>query len=348
MATKGLGDKYGYHRVLEPKGVLPQTAWKIDNTMDIWDNEILVDVTTLNIDSASFTQIKNQAENDEEKIAQIILNTVNTRGKQHNPVTNSGGMFVGKVKKIGKALEGKLDIRQGDKIASLVSLSLTPLKIYSIKKVHLHTQQVDIEGEAVLFESGIWGKIPENIPEKVALAVLDVAGAAPQVAKLVNPGDLVAIFGATGKSGLLCCYEAKKRAGINGKVIGIDLSQIGLKKIENLGFCDLLIKANAQNPLELYNLFVEQTDGKLADVSFNMVNVENTEMSSILCTKDGGKIYFFSMSTSFTKAALGAEAVAKDVDMIIGNGYTKGHANFTLSLLQESEKLRELFTQLYG
>ena len=94
MGTKGPGNKYGYHRVIEPKGVLPQTAWKIDNTMDIWDNEILVEVSTLNIDSASFTQIKQSADNDENKIAEIILDTVEKRGKQHNPVTNSGGMFV--------------------------------------------------------------------------------------------------------------------------------------------------------------------------------------------------------------------------------------------------------------
>ena len=52
------GNKYGTHRVLDPQGVLPQPANKIDNNMDeIYDNEILIDVQTLNIDSASFTQI---------------------------------------------------------------------------------------------------------------------------------------------------------------------------------------------------------------------------------------------------------------------------------------------------
>ena len=54
------GNKYGVHRVIEPKGVLPQPANKIDNNMDeIYDNEILIDVQTLNIDSASFTDIHN-------------------------------------------------------------------------------------------------------------------------------------------------------------------------------------------------------------------------------------------------------------------------------------------------
>ena len=56
------GNKYGTHRVIEPKGVLPQPANKLDNNMDeIYDNEILIDVQTLNIDSASFTDIHNYA-----------------------------------------------------------------------------------------------------------------------------------------------------------------------------------------------------------------------------------------------------------------------------------------------
>lgn len=56
------GNPYGAHRVLEPTGVLPQPALKVDNDMSrIWDNEILFDVDILNVDSASFAQIKQQA-----------------------------------------------------------------------------------------------------------------------------------------------------------------------------------------------------------------------------------------------------------------------------------------------
>ncbi len=91
------GDKYGAHRVIEPKGVLPQAADRIDNTMEIYDNEILVSVKTLNVDSASFTQIEEEAGHDTEKIGRIIMDTVTRRGKQHNPVTGSGGMFMGTI-----------------------------------------------------------------------------------------------------------------------------------------------------------------------------------------------------------------------------------------------------------
>ena len=83
-------------------------------------------------------------------------------------------------------------------------------------------------------------------------------------------------------------------------------------------------------------------------VVINVVNIPNTEMASILACKDNGMVYFFSMATSFTKAALGAEGVGKDVTMLIGNGYTKGHANVALQILREDERIRNLFAQLYA
>jgi L-erythro-3,5-diaminohexanoate dehydrogenase len=92
----------------------------------------------------------------------------------------------------------------------------------------------------------------------------------------------------------------------------------------------------------------ELTNGQMADVCINNVNIPDTEMTSILVTKNTGVVYFFSMATSFTKAALGAEGVGSDVTMIVGNGYTKGHAEITLQELRECEALRKIFTELYA
>lgn len=343
------GNKYGVHRVIEPKGVLPQPANKIDNNMDeIYDNEILIDVLTLNVDSASFTQIKEQAGGDEKKIAEIMLGIVEKQGKHRNPVTGSGGMLLGIVEKIGTALEGKIDLKVGDKIATLVSLSLTPLRIDKIKEIRKEVDQVDIEGKAILFESGIYAKIPADMPEKLALSALDVAGAPAQTAKLVKPGDTVFIIGAGGKSGMLCCYEARKRAGVTGKVIGLTHGEASTKRLQALGFCDYVFSADATNPIPIVEKLEEITGGKMADICINNVNIPDTEMTSILCTKNDGLVYFFSMATSFTKAALGAEGVGSDVTMIVGNGYTRGHAEITLELLRESETLRKVFTELYA
>ncbi len=342
------GDKYGAHRVIAPKGVLPQAADKIDNTMEIYDNEILVNVKTLNVDSASFTQIEEEAGHDTEKIGRIIMDTVKNRGKQHNPVTGSGGMFMGTIAEVGPALKDTVKIRPGDFIASLVSLSTTPLAIDKIVEIRPDRDQVDIIGKAILFESGIYVKLPEDMPQSVALAILDVAGAAAQTAKLVKPGDCVFVIGAGGKSGMLCAYEARRRAGVTGTVIGTGHSPESTKRIKELGFCDHVVQVNATNPIEVEKAVSKLTGGRMADITINCVNIPNTEMGSILATKNDGLIYFFSMATSFTKAALGAEGIASDATMIIGNGYTKGHAEISLNILRESPALREIFMKLYA
>ena len=342
------GNPYGTHRVLEPKGVLPQPALKIDNDMEIYDNEILIDVQTLNVDSASFTQIKEQAKGDLEEIKNIMRGIVEEKGKHQNPVTGSGGMLIGTVEKIGPALEGKTELKVGDKIATMVSLSLTPLRIDEFKEIRSEVDQVDIKGKAILFESGIYAVIPTDMPENLALSVLDVAGAPAQTAKLVKPGDTVVVIGGTGKSGMLCLYEAKKRAGVTGKVICLGSRDKTIARAKGANLADEYIKVNATDAVEMSEKIAEVTNGEMADIVINSVNIQNTEMSSILACKDKGLVYFFSMATNFTKAALGAEGVGKDITMIVGNGYTEGHAEIALEIMRESKELREIFTKLYA
>lgn len=340
------GCKYGTHRVIEPKGVLTQAAYKVDNDMEIYNNEILIDVQALNIDSASFTQIEQEAKGDIEKIKARILEIVNERGKMQNPVTGSGGMLIGTVTKIGEDL-ANIDLKVGDKIASLVSLSLTPLKIEEIIDIKPEIDRVEVKAKAILFESAIYAKLPKDMSETLALAALDVAGAPAQTAKLVKPGQSVLILGANGKSGLLCCYEAMKRVGPTGRVIAMVRKEAQAKKVLELRLCHKAIISDAQKPVDVLNKTLEANDGKEVDISISCVNVANTEMACILPVKDNGTVYFFSMATSFTKAALGAEGVGKDVTMIIGNGYTKDHAEITLAELRESEVLRKLFEEMY-
>ena len=341
------GSPYGTHRVLEPLGVLPQGAWKIDNAMAIFDNEILIDVSALNIDAASFTQIKQEAKGDLAKVEHIVRGIVEQRGKMHNPVTGSGGMLIGTVREIGPAIAGKIYLKVGDKIATLVSLSLTPLRIDEVVKIHLQQDQIEIRGQAILFETGLYAKLPEDIPEKLALAILDVAGAPAQTARLVQKGDTVVVIGGGGKSGTLCMYEARKRAGISGCVIGVSPFEKDCRRMKELGWSDHALQVDATDALALMQAVSDVTQGRLADVVINCVNIKNTEMGSILATREHGKIYFFSMATSFTAAALGAEGAGKDVEMIVGNGYAVGHAQHALDLLRESAPLRRLFQELY-
>ena len=341
------GNKYGTHRVIEPKGVLTQAAWKIDNDMTKhYSNEIICDVISLNIDSASFTQIEEACGGDEQKIGEMIMGIVAERGKQQNPVTGSGGMFIGKVAYIGEDLKDR-DLKVGDKIASLVSLSLTPLKFEKILAIHKDIDRVDIIGQAVLFESGIYAKLPDDMSEPLALAALDVAGAPAQARKLPKEGDSVLILGANGKSGVLCGYEAMKKVGPKGNVVGVVRNPAQVPALMELGVYNKVIVASATEPIAVLDAALAANDGKEYDISICCVNIESCEMSAILPVRDDGIVYFFSMATSFTKAALGAEGIGKDVTMIIGNGYTKDHAEITLNVLRENEKLRKLFDEKY-
>ena len=341
------GNKYGTHRVIEPKGVLTQAAWKIDNDMTKhYSNEIICDVISLNIDSASFTQIEEACGGDEQKIGEMIMGIVAERGKQQNPVTGSGGMFIGKVAYIGEDLKDR-DLKVGDKIASLVSLSLTPLKIEKILAIHKDIDRVDIIGQAVLFESGIYAKLPDDMSEPLALAALDVAGAPAQARKLPKEGDSVLILGANGKSGVLCGYEAMKKVGPKGNVVGVVRNPAQVPALMEIGVYNKVIVASATEPIAVLDAALAANDGKEYDISICCVNIESCEMSAILPVRDDGIVYFFSMATSFTKAALGAEGIGKDVTMIIGNGYTKDHAEITLNVLRENEKLRKLFDEKY-
>jgi len=95
------GSPLGLHRVLEPAGVLPQAAWRLDTRPEIWPDEVRVGVRRLNLDAASFRQLHEANEGDPEKIRATVLEIVASRGKMQNPVTGSGGMLTGVVEEAG-------------------------------------------------------------------------------------------------------------------------------------------------------------------------------------------------------------------------------------------------------
>lgn len=341
-------DRLGLQRVLEPKGALPQQAWKIDPSLPIAADELLIEVESLNIDSASFHQIDAVCDGDPARIERHILELVADRGKQHNPTTGSGGMLIGAVRQVGPDFPVKSKpVAVGDRIATLVSLSLTPLQIRRIRRVHPKIERVDIEGHAILFASGIFAKLPSDLPETVALAVLDVAGAPAQTRKLVKPEDTVVVVGGGGKSGMLCLYEAKARSP-GCRTIAIDYSEAAIRRLSKLSFVDQVIQADARDAVDVMQKVASATGGKLADLVINVANIPETEMSCVLSCRPGGIVYFFSMATSFTRAALGAEGVGADVDLRMGNGYTQGHAELALELIRESAELRQIFIENYS
>ncbi|MBN8232282.1 L-erythro-3,5-diaminohexanoate dehydrogenase [Corallococcus macrosporus] len=339
-------DTYGLSRVVGEKGVLPQRARKLDPSLPCGEAELLIDVESLNIDAASFKQIKDDVGGDPARIAGRIQDIVRERGKMQNPVTGSGGMLIGRVKELGAKHPANGVLKPGDRIATLVSLTLTPLVIEEVKAVHADIDRVDIRGHALLFASGIYAKLPSDMPDTLSLAALDVCGAPALVARHVRPGMTVAVLGA-GKSGALCLAQARRSLESRGRLLALDISQKALDALSAIGLCDEALKVDATQGVDVMEAVLKATGGQLCDLVVNCASVGNTEMASLLSVKDGGTVIFFSMATSFTTAALGAEGVGKDVTMLVGNGYVPGHAALTLELLRTEPALRQLFEARY-
>lgn len=335
------GDIYGTHRVLQPKGCFPQSAERLDASLPIYDNEILIRVDTLNIDSASFHQIFAVSHCNEEAVKKHIGDIVRHRGKLHNPATNSGGTLLGTIEEVGKQVVGK-GFLPGERVTTLVSLSLTPLHLDAIDQVDVSREQIHIKGYAILFESGLLHRMPQDLPENLALGIFDVCGAPALVSQMAHAGKTVVILGA-GKAGVLSAAAARKKIGKGGKIFLLDRNEEAVKSASTLPFVDASLSADLTDPQATRELVSHITEAHMADLVVNCVNVPGTEMSSILAAKRSGTVLFFSMATNFQAAVLGAEGIGHETRLIMGNGYTPGHAELALNLVRENETLRTWF-----
>lgn len=346
MAEQNSAGRWGEYRVLAPEGSLPQGAQILNAAGPCRSDEVEIAVELLNIDSASFHQIIGAVGRDAAAVATHIASIVAARGKMQNPVTGSGGMLLGRVVALGDDYVGPVPLRVGDRIATLVSLTLTPLRLDAIHEVRLGSEQVVVEGRAFLPASAPLVVMPADLPEALALSVLDVCGAPAQTARLVREGMRVAILGA-GKSGALCMAQARLALGKTGRLVAVDRSVEVLSEALAEGILDAGDAVDGKDALGAARRITELLGGE-ADVVINTANVDATEMAAILSVREGGTVYFFNMATSFARAALGAEGVGKDANLMVGNGYAVGHAELALNLVRTSAFVRRKFERALG
>lgn len=344
MRYRGPGSPIGLHRVLEPAGVLPQAAWRLDAAPELYDDEVRVRVERLNLDAASFRQLRESHQGDGDAVRQEVLRIVASRGKMHNPVTGSGGMLVGVVEEVGPT--SPLGLQVGQRIATLVSLTLTPLALTDgLVRWDGLDEQVPADGHAILFGRSIAAVLPEDMPVPLSLAILDVCGAPALTRRVVRgyPRPKVLVLGAAGKSGSLALAAA--RAAEAGQVVGLVPTDEEAARLRTAGLADEVVVADARDPVAVAAATSAAFAGAAADVTVVCVDVAGCEGGAILATAAGGTVVFFSMATSFAAAALGAEGLAADVTMLVGNGYAPGHADYALELVRLSPPLRHLLEQ---
>jgi L-erythro-3,5-diaminohexanoate dehydrogenase len=326
----------GVHRVLEPRGALPQAALRLDADPAVGPDEVRIAVQRLNLDAASFRQLSEASSRDGDAVRAAVLEIVAARGKMQNPVTGSGGMLIGTVDAVGP--ESPLGLAVGQRVATLVSLTLTPLRLTDgLAGWDGRSEQVPATGTAILFARSIAAVLPDDLPDPVSLAVLDVCGAPAATARVVERTGArsVVVLGAAGKSG--CLSLAAARAAGATDLTGLVRDEAEAAALRASGLADRVVVADATDPLA-----VAAAVGTPADVTVVCVDVPGAEHGAVLATADGGTVVFFSMATSFSAAALGAEGMAADVTMLVGNGYTPGHAALALDLYRRTPGVRAL------
>ncbi|MCA0321321.1 MAG: L-erythro-3,5-diaminohexanoate dehydrogenase [Actinobacteria bacterium] len=335
----------GVHRVLEPVGSsLPQAARRLDARPQLWPDEVRIDIETLNLDAASFRQLHDKHAGDGAAIRDEVLEIIASRGKMQNPVTGSGGMLIGTVADVGP--ESTLGLQVGDRVATLVSLSLTPLAITDgLERWDGSSERIPATGHAILFGRTIAAKLPDDLSPELALMVMDVCGAPALVSRVVTSyaarglAPTVAVLGGAGKSGSLSLAAARQSGA--GRTIGVVPFKAEADLLIDAGLADQVVIADARSPLGLSEAVAAA--GGPADVTVVCVDVPGCEQPAILSTAEGGTVIFFSMATNFAAAALGAEGLAADVTMLVGNGYVPGHAALALDLIRSDGAVRRLF-----
>lgn len=303
--------RYGFHRVIAPRGVVPQAAERVDNTpKQLHPSEKLVQVKLLNLDSTSTRQISESGA----KITDRVWEIVQQRGKMHNPVTNSGGVLLAEY--------------EGKAIVPWTSLSAIPLHLESIGAVH--GQQIDVVGTAVLFESYYFTPVPDGMDWRLAATALDIASLAVQVKRVVlerRPMSRALVIGC-GNAGIAAMATIKKYKP-DVEIYGVDVSETNFARIRQFGLSDHLAVLDAVNAEALLSFVGD------CDLVVNCVNVQNTEAASVLATRDHGLILFFSMATQFDKASLATDATGKDVVMQVASGIARGEDEEIFQLLKD-------------
>ena len=228
----------------------------------------------------------------------------------------------------------------GDRVATLVSLSLTPLTITDgLARWDGRSERVPAEGTAVLFGRSIAARLPEDLSPDLALMVMDVCGAPALVTRVVEEyaargrAPTVCVLGGAGKSGSLSLAAAARRR-CRSHASASCRTRPRPSCCARSGLADAVVVADARSPLGLSDAVAAA--GGPADVTVVCVDVPGCEQPAILATAQGGTIIYFSMATSFSAAALGAEGLAADVRMLVGNGYVPGHADLALDLLRST------------
>ena len=333
-AAVEISEQLGAGRVLGPAGALPQAGERLDPSGPVRPHEFEVAVDRLCLDSTSLRNISECAAGDPDAMAARIAEIVAARGKMHNPETESGGILMGTVTAVGERLSSAPAV--GDRIVTLGSLTLTPLRLEAVGRPDPGSAQVEVAGTAYVFERASWAPVPDDLPLAAAIELYDVCAVAARVRDLAAGADAVCVLGA-GHAGKLALAAA--RDATDGALVAVDVDEAAAEGAAAAGLCDIAVTADLRDPLAALQA-VDAAGAQPADLTVMVVNAAGCEPTALLLTAEEGTILFFSMATSFSAAALAADGISSVARMEIGSGFAPDRGAYALELVRRSEPLR--------
>jgi L-erythro-3,5-diaminohexanoate dehydrogenase len=336
VAHVDMKQRLGADRVLEPPGALPQPALRLDASGPVRPCEFEIRVERLCLDSTSFRNIRERSGADPARMADRVLEIAATRGKMHNPETDSGGVALGTVTAVGDRYGAPP--APGDRIVTLASLTLTPLRLDAVTRLEPDSPQVEVDGYAYVCDRAAWGPVPDDLPLATTLELYDVYGAGSHTHAMAPADGTVCVLG-VGHAGKLAMAAARD-AMDGGTVVALDVDEPELDRVKALGLCDIAVAADLRDPFAALEA-AHRAGAPPADFTVVVVNAAGCEPAAILLTADRGTVLFFSMATNFSTAALTADGMSSNVRMLVGSGYTPDTGAYAFDLLRRSSALRE-------
>lgn len=347
--------RFGANRVIEPKGVTPVMAWKLDNDRKVRAGEIRVSLETVHIEWDNFNQICSYCSNNEDRIKARIMQIVQQRGKLHNPYTGSGGLFMGTIEEIGAGTDtGRL--RVGDRVYSLSSLTGVVMHLDEIKSIDYHYGQIECTGYVICFEATSIVKYEGDISPKYLLSAIDEEGNFIGFRKAIrnSQAERVAIIGGNFSTMLLYAQTLTDGYGKGTHVTAIlDKNSIGelTEKEITAAFLPVIKKTcyvDLSQPLDAYQSVVEQLyDPRPMDAVINLEDIPGSETVATLLVKENGVVFYASLKNNYGAGLLVADSLGKEVTSYALDGYVKEAHNFAAELIEKVGANLEFLDAIY-
>lgn len=325
-------------RVLEPKHVLPTSAWKLDNSRYLFPGEMRIDVKRIHIEGTSFKEICLEGGENDQKIKQKIMDIVIRRGKLHNPVTDTGGLLFGVISEIDKKYPNTKNFKVGDEVICNASLASVPLSIDDITSIDRAYGQISVEGYAIISPEMPVLKKPKDLPLKLLMYTLDESGTLYRISTTAVGKKRFLVVGNNLLSNLLFGVAIRKVARNDAEVVclldrnttavlkGESIDRLTKKIFTEVHYVDIL------RPLETLETI---KDGGLFDLSVNCVDITGAETINILATKSGGTVVFANLINNYNIALYITEAISRQLDIRCADGYLEAYDAFDFEIVRE-------------